>query len=198
MKQLGLFYAFIFSISSSQAQPISDIPKIGPHHRVFTYEKNENNQNIMIAYTKLDSDCRIQRNNGKPLLDFYWLMNRESYKPVAPLIKKRIRQKIQIQNSIDPFVFEIRLMELKELVTDLKSTRLLVESKKLENGQCLVQTTIPSSLKGHKDFQLKTIYAEVQKTWNPFDRKVVSISLKGTDAKTGEDVSREFKTQKGD
>ncbi len=181
---------------AANAGVITSFEKIGPHFRVFTYEKNENNQNILIAYTQLGENCQIQKKNGQPVFDFYWLMDRQRYKPVAPLIRKRIRQRLKVLPSQDSDSFEVQMKDLSELETKLPSIAAKVQSYRDQDGHCEVKATLPTPENPMARFRLQTVYAKAEKTWNPFDRQLVSVELKGTVEKTGAPFSQEFQAKK--
>jgi len=177
----------------AQSSQVNTIPQIGSHHRLFIYEKNENPQNILVVYSKLNEQCQIQKLEGGNLFDFYWLMDRQTYKPTHPLIKSGIRDRLQAVEAKSTS-FDLLLSDLKEVQTDIPEGRLSIEALKNADGSCgemkAFITLGPSD--GHARIQLESIYAEAAKTWNPLTRKLVSVTLKGTDIKTGQVISHKF------
>jgi len=187
----------LFAADLVVAAPILSIPKLGEHHRIFTYEKSENNQNIMVAFTQLEPNCQIRRLKGKPVFDFYWLMNREKYKPVAALIKRKIRQRLQLENSNNSDSFQVILKDISELNPELENRSLTVRASKDLKGQCQVQATLPSEPGSSEPLLvLNRIFTQVEKTWNPLDRKIISIQLSGLNEKTGAPISRAIKSKR--
>jgi hypothetical protein len=192
-------FVILFTIGiglTAKAREITSTEIIGMHHRLFSYEKNENNQNILVAYTQLENNCQIRKKNGLPIFDYYWLMNRQRYKPVAPLIRRKLRQRLEIYPSPNPDQFEVQLKDLRELDTNLKSITVQIHSFRDPNGFCSVKATLPKPDNSNMYFKLETIYAEAQRTWNPLDRKLISVALKGTDEKTGAPFTQELKARK--
>jgi len=191
----ALFTTLMMLSSLAPAEEINQISQVGKHYRIFIYEKNENSQNTMTLYTKLDSNCELKTSKGRPTFDFYWLMDRKKYKPVHPLIKKGVYGRLQVGTLLTPKTFEVELSDLKEVDTDLKTAQVLVESQK-DGDVCSV---VASMTLGESDqnaaIHLDTIYVEVKKGLNPFSRKLIAVTLKGTDAKTGQKIERRYKGQ---
>ena len=186
----------LLSAFATKAEPVTQIPQVGAHFPIFTYEKNENFQNAMIVYTKLTPACEIQKDEGQPVFDFYWMMDRKRFKKVHPIIKREVRQRLKIENTKDPHRFEILLSDLSEMKTDLKELRLQVTAEKNKQGQCGLKTEMQLGPSDHNaKIHLDTIYAEAKRTWNPFKRKLIAITLKGTDAANGEQIERRYPGQ---
>ncbi|MGZ5280451.1 MAG: hypothetical protein ACXWC9_10935 [Pseudobdellovibrionaceae bacterium] len=175
------------------ANVVTDIKDIGPHYQILIYEKNVNPENIMIVYGMLDSECRIQPVSDGKLFDVYWRKNREDYKPVNFLFKKGIskRTKVEVksQDSFDIFVFD-----LKELETDLQNLRVTVQAEKNPDGTCAgfaaYMTLGPSDQNAR--IRLESIYSETQNTLNPMSPKLIAITFKGINVKTGQVVARRY------
>ncbi len=57
---------------------------------------------------------------GKPLIDFYWLMDRKNRKTPHPFIKKEVRERLVFESfAADKRSFRVKLSDLKELDHDL-------------------------------------------------------------------------------
>lgn len=182
--------------------------EVGPHQPVLIFEKNENPQNILVVYTKLNEDCRFIADPSEPSLpvfDFYWLMDRTRYKPVHPLIKSGIHDHLRLETppvlrpakNDDKKVpvwdsLSARIQILDELKHDLEEPRVTVKAVKRE-GACTVQALMklgPSDQ--NRTIALESIYSESRKVlWPPF-RQVVSVTLTGTDVASGEKVKRTY------
>jgi hypothetical protein len=195
LKNLSLVVVTVMMTSMTRAQSpeITSIPQIGPHHRLFIYEKNENPQNILVVFAKTNAQCQFQKMEDDVLFDFYWLMDRETYKPTNALIKRGIRERLQVK-SVKANSFDILLSDLSQVQTDLPEARLSVEAVQNPDGGC---TDIKAFIKlgpsdGNARIQLESIYAEAAKTWNPLSRKLISITLKGTDIKTGQVITHKY------
>lgn len=193
---------FIFSImmfsSVAFADLQSDLGPIGKHFPIFVVEKSENPQNTLVAYTNLTSNCEIALDpddKSKPLLDFYWLMDRRDFKRVHPLIKSGIRGRLELLTnaSKQPHSFSIRINDLSELKQDLTAAILNVEATAQTNGACRVDASLklgPSDRS--KTIKLTSIYTESTTTIIPPFRRVVAVTLNGSDNRTGEKIIRKY------
>jgi hypothetical protein len=197
--------AVLFLTLSTQAyagKEIAEIEEIGPHYKVVTIEKSVHPQNQLVAYTRLDEQCRVLHDPARanrPVFDFYWLMDRSRYKRVHPLIKRGIRKRFEVEADSAPAsgegTFSIRLNELNEVEHDLgASPRLWVRAEKTAEG-CVAQGRItlgPSDK--NAVIRLDTIYSEAEMT-GLFSAKVKSIALKGVDVETGKPVVRVYRAK---
>lgn len=156
-----------------------DLAPIGRHHPVFVVEKNENPQNIMVAFVKLGKDCRLApdpERPGLPLFDFYWLMDGKRYKRVHPLIKAGVRSRMEIVSSAkNGRSFEMRLNDFKELRGDFAGARLTVS---VEGAPCQPVTELALNA-ATPPIRLISIYSDSRKTFLPPFRKLNFIRLKG-------------------
>ena len=175
-----------------------DISEVGPHYPIFTFEKSINRENIMEIYTKADANCNLEltldrKNNPTPVFDFYWLMNRERYKPVYSGIKNGIRQRLEIQMPTDPALqkqqFWLKLTDLKEMNHDLEDPRLLVKARRDAATQaCVVEGFVklgPSD--ANAVIRLDMIYGESE----GFSR-VIAVTLDGVNTVTGQRITRVY------
>jgi hypothetical protein len=195
--------AFLLALAAQAhaGAAITGIAQIGPHYKVLTIEKSIHPQNQMVAYTKLDEDCRVLRDekqSNKPLLDFYWLMDGVRYKRVHPLIKRGIRKRLEVEADTSPVtganVFAARLNDLNEVENDLGNPLMTVRARKSAEG-CEVQAEItlgPSDK--NEAIRLDSIYSEAVITGG-ISAKVKSITLKGADLLTGRPVSRTYRAK---
>jgi hypothetical protein len=194
---------FLLALAAqAHAGPLSTaIPEIGPHYRVVTVEKSIHPQNKLVAYTRLDAECRVQRDAEQanaPVFDFYWLMDGSRYKRVNALIKRGIRKRLQVwaspPKSLDG-AFSVRLNELDAVEHDLGATPLLwVRAEKKADG-CAVEGRItlgPSDK--NAVIRLDSIYSESVMT-GLFSAKVKSIELKGVELETGKPVVRVYRAK---
>ena len=182
-------------------EAITGIAEIGPHYKIVTVEKSVHPQNQLVAYTRLDEQCRVLRDPkqaNRPVFDFYWLMDRSRYKRVNPLIKSGIRKRLQVGASPPKSrdgSFSVRLNELDAVEHDLGATPLLwVYAEKTASG-CAAEARItlgPSDQ--NAVIRLDTIYSEAEMTGR-FSAKVKSIALKGADVKTGKPVVRVYRAK---
>ncbi len=189
------------SAPARAGQAITAIPEVGPHYKVVTVEKSVHPQNKLVAYTRLDQQCRVvtdPRQGGRPVFDFYWLMDGLRYKRVHPLIKRGIRKRLTVGAAppkSDGRVFSIRLNDLSAVENDLGRTPLLwVAAKKTADG-CAVEAriTLGPSNKGAV-LLLDSIYSEAVLK-GPAGAKIKLIALKGTDAVSGKRVVRVYRAK---
>lgn len=199
MKRLfGLIALAAFAPTLSPAAELSNMAPIGAHYRVITVEKSINPENIMVVYTKVDSHCRFitdPAQRDQPVFDFYWLMNRKSYKPVHKLIKGEVRKRLEFE--LDPSdrhqSFYVRMNDMKEVHHDLRDNRLNVRSENV-GGKCVVSATMtlgPSA--GNAKIYLSKVYSEAKK--GLIMPSLVSISLTGKDVNSGKTISKTYKAK---
>jgi len=168
------------------------VPEVGDHTPLIKIEKNENPQNLMIVYTKLNSRCGFI---SGPVLDEYWLMDGSRYKKVNPLIKQGIRKRFQLDESA--FArdgrFIVRLKDFHELKSDLgPEPSFEVHTNKAAAGcQAVVEMKLGPSDK-NRTIAIESIYADSSKKLLPPFRKLNSLTLTGKDVVTGESVKRTY------
>jgi hypothetical protein len=182
-------------------EAVTSIKEIGPHYEVVRIEKSINRQNLLVAYTRLDGQCRVRRDpkqENRPVFDFYWLMGGVRYKRVNPLIKRDIRKRFQVAASPPKTrdgSFSVRLYELDEVEHDLGATPLLwVRAEKTARG-CGAEARItlgPSDQ--NAEIRLDSIYSEAVMK-GPLSATVESIALRGADVKTGKPVVRVYRAK---
>jgi hypothetical protein len=180
---------------------ISSIPEIGPHYRVVTIEKSVNPRNKLVAYTRLDEKCRVVRDpkqGGRPVFDFYWLMDGTRYKRVHPLIKRGIRKRLEVAASPPKSrdgAFSVRLNELDAVEHDLGASPLFWIRAEKKGAGCSAEARItlgPSNK--NAVIRLDTIYSEADLKGR-FSAKVKTIALKGADVRTGKPLVRVYRAK---
>lgn len=208
MGSLILFTVLFFATPQALAAEI-DVPGVGKHTRLLTIEKSENPQNVMRVYTKLDEQCRFARDpadRSRPLVDFYWLMDRTRYKPVHPLIKSGVRKRVRVDALVSsgppgaPVTpgakktesFTMRLEDLKELKTDLPEAALNVTARRTSKGCDVSVVTRLGPSDGFETLRLEKIHTESRKSLLPPFRKLVSVTLEGLAATTGDELRRTY------
>ncbi len=190
-----VFSHFIFSAWALRAAT-EDIAPIGKHYPIFIFEKNEHPENILVTYVKLDAQGKLladPADPARPLVGFYWLMNRHKYKPVHPLILSGIRERLKfLSEAEDRRSFKMRLGDLKELKQDLKSAEISVSvSGSSEHPE--VEATVTLGPSDHSQIiQLEKIYSDARKTFLPPFRKIKSVTLTGKAVASGENISRTY------
>lgn len=199
------FYLFLVTQMGVAAVQIS-IDQIGPHFEVFRFEKSENPQNILVIFTKLDSECRfaVQNDNfAKPVFGFYWLMGGKKYKPVHSMIQSGIAERLQLvippnfPQSLE--FFSVRIKDLAQIDSDLGNALVRVQAIRASKG-CEVKATFnfeesssTATITGNpknSNLVLEKIHAESEKTVLPPFRKLVSLRFEGSNEKTGDPEQR--------
>lgn len=175
---------------------INEISEVGKHHRILIVEKSENPQNQIAVFTKVDRQCRFIKESDdtkRPVLDFYWLLDRKRYKPIGRFAKYRVRKKIRVhslhkeaQNSF--FIFSDLIHryhpELRDSLIEIKSEK--------RNGHCEVAAL--AHLEGLKSpMKLEKVYSELKKTFFPPFRKVLSITLNGESGGSGVKIRKTYR-----
>jgi hypothetical protein len=183
-----------FAARASAGPAITAIPEVGTHYKVVTVKKSVHPRNEVVVYTRLDDACRPVRKKGRPVLDYYWLMDGSRYKPVNPLIKRGIRKRLEVRSGL-PDGFTVRLNELKEVEHDLgPDPSLRVLAGKGAAG-CFAEARMtlgPSNKRA--EIRLDEIYTEAELKGR-FSAKAKLVALKGVDVKTGKKVVRVYRAK---
>jgi hypothetical protein len=186
-----LVFILLLLSSTAFAEGTIDLPEIGSHYPILTFEKNENPQNIMKIYTKLNDDCSFEhevQNPDLPLVDFYWLMERTRFKPVHPYIKSGIRDSFEIEpNSLKEKSFLLKLADSKKLGPEFKDLQIKVSAYRV-GKKCRVDTILSLDQKNH--LKLKKVYGESKTILLPPFRKLTRLTVEGTDMKNGKFLKR--------
>lgn len=176
------------------ARAETELAPIGKHAPLFVVEKTENPQNVLMVFTKLDTNCQlIQDATKKPTLDYYWLMDRMRYKPTHVIIKGAIQKRLQRDDGATRDSFKIKLKDLVGLNTDLKDPAVRVAASRDAQGKCQTASYLrlgPSD--GNREIRIDSIYTESKPSLLPPFRRVAAVTLKGVDSLTGAAVSRQY------
>lgn len=164
--------------------------------RLFVVEKSKNPQNILVVYCKVNSGCEFQRiaDAGRDhLYDVYWLMNGTTYKRTHPVIKKMARKRFVPQKATQQTrSFNVLLADLKELIHDLPSNMVRVDSYRSPDNRCRVRALIqlgPSG--GNRSMQIDSIYSKARTIFG-IPIGIYYIELRGTDIRNREKISIRF------
>lgn len=190
-----IFLLVLFSFSTYATNLVKSIPEVGPHYPLFRFEKNENPQNVMVIYSKANSDCNLKMTDNQPIFGTYWLMEGQNYKEVHNLIEKGIDERLEVIPSKNKNSFFVKLHDLNEVQSDIDDPRVRVSSEK-SNKDCNLSATItlgPSDQ--NKTIRLQKLYSDSTKTIKPPFRKIKSITLSGLEIKTGEKVERTYQAR---
>lgn len=174
---------FVNLASASTALAVaSDIESIGEHYRFLTFEKNENPQNIMIMYTKLDGECHVVMQKDQPLVDVYWLMDGKRFKPTHRLIKSAIRKRIVLESRPAEAgavsTFQVRPKEGTAFSDEVARSHFTVNARKI-GGKCAVETFLGGE--EVEPIRVNSLLSVSRKTVAPPFRKLVSVTVKGTE-----------------
>lgn len=192
---MKIFIALVFVgvvLSVAEAHSATEISEIGAHTPILKVEKNENPQNLMIVYTKLDpTTCKF---TSKPVLDEYWLMDGSKYKPVNPAIKNAVSDRFELdQKEFSKGKFVVHLKDFHELKSDLGSAPIFEVIAKKAAGSCKTDVVMELGASDHnRKIAVDSIYADSSKTLLPPFRKLNSLTLRGRDVSTGERVDRKY------
>ena len=187
--------ALVF-VGSAASAGISDFAPLGAHYPAFRIEKNENPENVMIAYVKLNSKCEFEQdagNGSRPIFDFYWLMEGVRFKPVHRLIKRGIRNRLEIVWQVSSkHSFRVRLNDLKELQHDLPKREFTVSAVRSGEG-CSVFARIQLGASDREQtLTLSRIHFESGRVFLPPFRRIEAVTLIGSSVATGKAVQHRY------
>jgi hypothetical protein len=179
------------------AVEVTNIPQIGAHQPILIIEKNVHPENRMVVYTKVDADGRFvpdPNNPDRPLLDFYWLMDGKTYKPVNPLIKSEIRKRLELQPASDGAAnhFVVSINDLKEVNSDIKQPKVRVSI-----GGTAEDRDVDAEMKlGPSDNNVRIKVSTIYTEGRAFPPAVYSVTLRGEEVAkgklTGRKVTRKY------
>ena len=164
--------------------------------KLFTMEKNYNQENLMIIHTQTDKDCKFiksTKNSEGNYIEFYWLMNGKDRKEVHPMIRTEIKSRVQFQ-GIDAGrdSFRVKLNDLSEVKHDLVETSMEVASE-IINGKCTVKSVLTLGPSGkYRKIDLNRTFCNVSKNLVGVPNGCNYLLLEGTDVATGEKLSVKF------
>jgi len=191
---LCLLLAFALRLAAVE---VTNIPQIGAHQPIVIIEKNVHPENLMVVYTKVDADGHFvpdPNNLGRPLLDFYWLMDGKTYKPVNPLIKSEIRKRLELQPAPDGDAnhFVVNINDLKEVNSDIKQPKVRVSI-----GGTADDRNVDAEMKlGPSDNNVRIKVSTIHTDGRAFPPAVYSVTLKGEEVAkgklTGRKVTRKY------
>jgi hypothetical protein len=164
--------------------------------RLFVVGKSKNPKNILVVYCKVNPHCEFQRiaDTGRDhLYDLYWLMNGTTYKRTHPVIKKIARRRFAPRKDTEQTrSFDVLLTDLKELIHDLPSDMVRVDSYRLPDGSCRVRAVIQLGPSGaDRAMQIDSIYSKTRTIFG-IPIGIYYIELRGTDTRSREKISIRF------
>jgi hypothetical protein len=168
----------------------------GEELRLFVVEKSKNPQNILVVYCKVNPHCEFQRiaDAGRDhLYDVYWLMNGTTYKRTHPIIKKIARKRFVPQKAAGQTKsFDVLLTDLKELIHDLPSDMVHVDSYRCPDGSCRVRAVIQLGPSGdNRAMEIESIYSKARTIFG-IPIGIYYIELHGTDTRSRKKISIRF------
>jgi hypothetical protein len=187
---------------------VTNIVDVGEHYPLFLIAKSYHPENITVVYTKLDANCRVlpDREHGSmPTLDFYWLMDESSYKPMAGALKDGVRKRLQVTDASwqqgDTTSFSVRTSDLVRVRHDLQSPTVQIKTER--QGQACVATASmtlgPSN--GNATMKVESVYTKtealtllktMQMMADPESLQIYAVTVKGTDVATGQPIERTY------
>lgn len=165
--------------------------------KLFTMEKNHNQENLMIIHTQTDKDCRFiksAKNAEGNYVEFYWLMEGKNKKEVHPMIRSEIKNRVQFQGiNAGRDSFKVKLNDLSEVRHDLTDTTMEVMSE-VVNGNCVVKSVLTLGASGkYRKMDLNRTFCDVSKNMVGVPNGCNNLILEGTDVATGESLKVTFK-----
>lgn len=161
--------------------------------KLFTLEKSLNSENILLIHTQTDESCKFVTNeNG--YIDFYWLMNGLTKKPVHPMIRSKVQERVAFSGiNATRDSFKVKLNDLSEIKHDLEDNNIEAIAV-LKNGNCDVSSVIKlGASANYRKMNLKRTFCEVDKNILSVPKGCKYLELQGTDADTGESLKVRFK-----
>nr|BDT28964.1 DUF4833 domain-containing protein [Bacteriovorax sp. HI3] len=161
--------------------------------KLFTLEKSLNSENILLIHTQTDESCKFVTNeNG--YVDFYWLMDGLTKKPVHPMIRSKVQERVAFSGiNATRDSFKVKLNDLSEIKHDLEDTNIEALAA-LKNGNCDVTSVIKlGASANYRKMNLKRTFCEVDKNLLGVPKGCKYLELQGTDADTGEALKVRFK-----
>lgn len=164
--------------------------------RLFVVEKSKNPENILVVYCRVNKKCALQSiadAGHDHYFDFYWLMNRTTYKRTHPIIKKLARKRFIAQDVAENATgFTVLLADLKELVHDLPSDLIRIDFYRSPDGRCTARTLLELGPSGdNHTMQIDRIYSKAR-TFVGIPIGIQYIELHGTDTQRQKKISVRF------
>jgi hypothetical protein len=189
-------------------QAVTNVGDVGEHYPLFLVEKSYHPGNITVVYTKLDPNCHVlpdRAHGSMPTLDFYWLMDGTSYKPMAGPLKDGVRKRLQFTDAqwqhVDPTSFAVHTDDLSHVQHDIPNPT--VQIKAARQGEACVATALmtlgPSN--GNATMKLEsvstktealTMLKKMEAMEDPDAIRIYSVPVKGTDVATGTPIERTY------
>lgn len=191
MKLLSILSLAVLSLLATQAHaappPLGKtINKyFGEHVPLFVLEKSINRQNIIIAYTKMDKNCRIvtDAKTRLPTFSIYWLDNGTRY-DVASTAKDILnRMPVELNHTstgrVDPTSFYIRLTDLNKVQHDLADDRILIKTDRQGAG-CVANAYI--AMHDGRHVRVLSTFTDMSFNFFRFDVDIHSLTVIGHEA----------------
>ena len=193
---------------SMTGKAVNNVGDVGEHYPLFLIAKSYHPENITVVYTKLDTHCRVlpDRAHGfMPTLDFYWLMDETSYKPMAGPLKDGVRKRLQFTDAqwqhVDPTSFAVHTDDLSHVQHDIPHPTVQIKAAR-QGGACVataLMTLGPSD--GHATMKLEsvstktealTMLKKMEAMEDPDAIRIYAVTVKGTDVATGKPIARTY------
>jgi hypothetical protein len=175
---------------------VRGLNEVGVHQQILSIEKSRHPQNILVVYTKVDEKCQfIVDSSNRPVFDFYWLLNRTSYKPLNSTLKSEIEKRIELRADSaagSSKSFYVSLNDLETINHDIPDPRLKVTSV-LQDNKCSTQSLMQLGPSDHNAMvRVDSFYGESVGYLRP---RIISVTLKGVNVETGAAIVRTYKAK---
>lgn len=132
---------------------------------LFDIRKNQNEKNVLIIFTHVDKDCKLEKLARKEdLIDLYWRMNEGTSEHCRKesSVKGMIREQIEVKSiSDDRTEMVIFLADLNRVKNDLTNKTVTVRLSKDTNGKCKSEVSFYNGTSdGGKKIALQCVYGE--------------------------------------
>lgn len=179
-----------FAINVKLGEVNNQFEAVGPHYPLFVVKKSYNPENLLSVYTRLDDKCQVipdTTRQGKPTLNFYWLMNGETYKPMNSILESGVRKRLLVEAQAgNPMGFLVTATDLREVKHDLPSQTLQIKTEKTNKG-CFAQAMLKLG-PAHKGetIRVESFFADAD-----FGGNVDKVIIEGVNAK-GQKITAEY------
>ncbi len=161
---------------------------------IFVFEKSFNADNVLCVFAQLDEKGGfVTLEKGNYFIGYHWLMDRKDYKPVHPLIKSRIRERLELTEQRPAERKLIYLFnDLKELKHDLTDPMIELLVVRKEDGGLGVEARVQLG-ESHENqiLVLSSIYSKVH-SWARIPTGIDYVELRGTSLETGEEIKARY------
>ncbi len=179
-----------FAINVKLGEVNEQFPAVGAHHPLFLVKKSYNPQNLLAVYTRLDAKCQVLTDvahQGKPTLNFYWLMDGETYKPMNSMLESGVRKRLLVEAQPgNTSGFLITATDLREVKHDLPTQSLQIKTEKTKNGCSAHAFLMLGPAHGNETIRVESFFADAD-----FVGNVERVIIEGVGTK-GQKITAEY------